>query len=174
MPNLPSAPLHELIPVLQVAIGPVILISGISLFLLTLTNRFARTIDRSRELGGQIRNLPEDEQQLAGQIEILYRRARLIRLSIITAATGLLLASGLIVALFVTALMRWEAGLLISVFFVCSMLSLIVSLGAFMKDIQLSLAALALELGCKAACPAKLRPANPKGRMSSFRLFNAK
>ena len=42
-----STPLHELIPVLQVAIGPVILISGISLLLLTLTNRFARTIDNT-------------------------------------------------------------------------------------------------------------------------------
>ena len=142
-----TRPLNELIPVLQVAIGPVILISGISLLLLTLTNRFGRTIDRSRQLVHEMRESPVNEQQLAGQVEILYRRARLIRLSIITAAAGLLLASALIIALFVTALMKWEAGLLISGFFICAMLSLIVSLGAFMKDIQLSLSALALELG---------------------------
>ena len=42
---MPSTPLHELIPVLQVAIGPVILISGVGLLLLTLTNRFGRIID---------------------------------------------------------------------------------------------------------------------------------
>ncbi len=147
-------PLNELIPVLQVAIGPVILISGISLLLLTLTNRFGRTIDRSRQLIHEMRESPANEQQLSGQVEILYRRARLIRLSIITAAAGLLLASALIIALFVTALMKWEAGLLISGFFICAMLSLIVSLGAFMKDIQLSLSALALELG-KASTLAK-------------------
>jgi hypothetical protein len=35
-----------MIPVLQVAIGPVILISGVGLLLLTLTNRYGRTIDR--------------------------------------------------------------------------------------------------------------------------------
>jgi len=46
--NVPS--LHELIPVLQVAIGPVILISGIGLLLLGMTNRYGRTIDRAREL----------------------------------------------------------------------------------------------------------------------------
>jgi hypothetical protein len=167
-----STPLHELIPVLQVAIGPVILISGISLLLLTLTNRFSRTIDRSRELVREMREPPTNEQQLAGQVEILYRRARLIRLSIITAAAGLLLASGLIIVLFVTALMKWEAGLLISGFFVCSMLSLIVSLGAFMKDIQLSLAALALELG-KTSSPAKAGSADSNRQMKSVRLFNA-
>lgn len=152
-----TRPLNELIPVLQVAVGPVILISGISLLLLTLTNRFGRTIDRSRQLVHEMRDSPANEQQLAGQVEILYRRARLIRLSIISAAAGLLLASALIIALFITALMQWEAGLLISGFFVCCMLSLIVSLGAFMKDIQLSLSALALELG-KGSSPTDVRP----------------
>jgi len=165
-----TRPLNELIPVLQVAIGPVILISGISLLLLTLTNRFGRTIDRSRQLVHEMRESPANEQQLAGQVEILYRRARLIRLSIITAAAGLLLASALIIMLFVTALMKWEAGLLISGFFICSMLSLIVSLGAFMKDIQLSLSALALELG---KAQGKARPTDASSQMKSIRLFNA-
>jgi len=151
-----TRPLNELIPVLQVAIGPVILISGISLLLLTLTNRFGRTIDRSRQLVHEMRESPAKDQPLAEQVDILYRRARLIRLSIITAAAGLLLASALIIVLFVTALMKWEAGLLISGFFICAMLSLMVSLGAFMKDIQLSLAALALELG---EAPAFTKPA---------------
>jgi len=167
-----TRPLNELIPVLQVAIGPVILISGISLLLLTLTNRFGRTIDRSRQLVHEMRESPANEQQLAGQVEILYRRARLIRLSIITAAAGLLLASALIIALFVAALMKWEAGLLLSGFFICSMLSLIVSLIAFMKDIQLSLTALALELG-KAPIRGKPRPIDAPRQMKSIQLFNA-
>ena len=42
--------LHEIVPVLQVATGPVILISGIGLLLLTMTNRLGRTIDRARIL----------------------------------------------------------------------------------------------------------------------------
>jgi|SRR5581483_10301895 len=146
-----STPLHELIPVLQIAIGPVILISGISLLLLTLTNRFGRTIDRSRQLVREMRDAPSSQQQLAGQVNTLYRRARVIRLSIIAAAAGLLLASILIIALFLTALMKVEAGLLISLFFICCMLSLMVSLVAFVKDVQLSLVALSLELGCKTA-----------------------
>jgi hypothetical protein len=143
-----STPLHELIPVLQVSVGPVILISGVGLLLLTLTNRFGRAIDRSRQLVQELKTLPETERQpVARQVEILYRRALVIRLSITMAATSVLLVSVLIIALFLAALLKLETGVLISAFFVCSMVALTVSLGAFLQDIHLSLTALKLELG---------------------------
>src|SRR5512136_492728 len=123
---MPPVPLSQLIPVLQVAIGPVILISGIGLLLLTLSNRFGRAVDRSRQLGREMREAAETERQrLARQVEILYRRARVIRLSIIMAAMSVLLASLLIIVLFLTALERWEVGLVIVLLFVCCLASLI-------------------------------------------------
>jgi hypothetical protein len=151
---MPQTPVRELIPVLQVAIGPVILISGIGLLLLTLTNRFGRAVDRSRQLLKEMRDLPEpDRLRLAGQVEILYRRARLIRLSIIMAAVSVLLASVLIIGLFLVALFKLEGSVLIIMAFIACMLSLIISIGAFIKDIHLSLVALKLELGLKAPEP---------------------
>jgi len=142
-----SIPLRELIPVLQVAIGPVILISGVGLVLLTLTNRFARAIDRSRALGSELREAGQNKRpRLTSQIEILYRRAKVIRLSIITAALTLLLTAVLIIVLFVSAVARLEDGFGITLIFICCMASLIVSLIAFIRDIQLSLLALKLEL----------------------------
>jgi hypothetical protein len=145
---MPPIPLSQLIPVLQVAIGPVILISGVGLLLLTLTNRFGRAVDRSRQLGRELREASDSERAgLAGQVEILYLRARVIRLSIIMAAMSVLLASVLIIVLFLTALMKLEVGQLITILFICCMAALIVSLGAFIRDIQLSLKALKLELG---------------------------
>ena len=42
--------LTELVPILQLAIGPVILISGVGMLLLTFTNRFGRVVDRTRGL----------------------------------------------------------------------------------------------------------------------------
>ena len=144
---MPTTLLRELIPVLQVAIGPVILISGIGLLLLTLTNRFGRAVDRSRQLAREMRDLSgPDRLHLSEQVQVLYRRAGLIRLAIIMAAVSVLLASVLIISLFLTALMKLEVGALISLLFICCMLSLIVSLGAFIRDIQLSLKALKLEL----------------------------
>lgn len=140
-------PLLELIPVLQVAIGPVILISGIGLLLLTLTNRFGRAVDRARALLREMRGSSDDDRKrLARQVEILYHRASLIRLSIIMAALSVLLAAVLIITLFLTALMKIESGFAIIVLFIFCMISLIVSLAAFIRDIQLSLIALKLEL----------------------------
>jgi hypothetical protein len=143
-----SIPLRELIPVLQVAIGPVIVISGVGLLLLSLTNRLGRAVDRSRALGREVREVSEIERQrLKSQIDILYRRARVIRLAIIMGALSVLLVAMLIIVLFLAALNKSEAGFVIILLFICCMATLIVSLLAFIRDIQLSLHALKLELG---------------------------
>ncbi len=139
--------LQEIIPVLQVAIGPVILISGVGLLLLTMTNRLGRAIDRSRSLAGELRDSREAERQhLLAQVAIIYRRARLLRLTIVLAAASVLLAAVLIIVLFLAALMQWAGGLLVSVLFMLCLASLIASLMAFICDIHLSLVALKLEL----------------------------
>ena len=44
-----TSTVHDIVPVLQIAIGPVILISGVGLLLLTMTNRLGRAIDRARQ-----------------------------------------------------------------------------------------------------------------------------
>ena len=142
-----TAPLHEIIPVLQVAIGPVILISGVGLLLLTMTNRLGRAIDRSRALVRELREGRErDRVATLAQVAIIYRRARLIRLSIALAALSVLLAAVLIIVLFLTALMEWDRGFLISLIFIACLASLIASLLAFIYDIHLALGALKLEL----------------------------
>jgi Protein of unknown function (DUF2721) len=147
LPRMANTTLSELIPVLQVAIGPVILISGVGLLLLTLTNRYGRAIDRSRQLTQEMGGLAGGERErLARQVEILYRRARLIQVSVIMAAICLLLVAVLISVLFFTALFKLEDGLLIAIIFIACMASLIVSLLAFIREVQLSLHALKLEL----------------------------
>ncbi len=144
---MPPTSLEQIIPELRDAIGPVILISGVGLLLLTMTNRLGRAIDRARLLKRELpgRTGHEREQTLA-QVAIIYRRARLIRLSILLAAISVLLASALIIALFVTALLQWQQGAFVSLIFVGSMVSLFGSTMAFIWDINLSLHALKLEL----------------------------
>ncbi len=144
---MPSNSLNEIVPVLQVAIGPVILISGVGLLLLTMTNRLGRAIDRARQLKGELPERTEqDRQQVLAQVAIIYRRARVIRLSITLAALSALLASALIIVLFVTALLHSEQAMLVSIIFIACMASLFASLVAFIRDINLSLHALKLEL----------------------------
>jgi len=139
--------IHDIVPVLQIAIGPVILISGIGLLLLTMTNRLGRTIDRARQL---CRELPaaseENREQDLTQIAIIYRRARVLRVSIGLAGFSVLLVATLIIILFVGALLDWQAGVFIVLVFIASMASLFGALVAFLYDINLALHALRLEL----------------------------
>jgi len=139
--------LSELVPILQVAVGPVILISGIGLLMLTMTNRFGRIIDRSRILAQQRRSGDEAERRRAeAQVAILWRRATLVRRAIALASVSVLGAAVLVIVLFVAALTRIEAGWLVVAIFGGSLLSLIGSLVAFLQEIDQSLLALKLDL----------------------------
>jgi len=140
-------PLSELVPVLQIAVGPVILISGVGLLLLSMTNRLGRAIDRARILRGEWSHAePPVQQRTTAQLHILWRRADIIRKSIFLASLSLLLAACLIITLFAAALMRWDAGGVIVCLFAGCLGSLIGSLVLFIRDINQSLAALRLEL----------------------------
>jgi len=137
----------ELIPVLQTAIGPVILISGVGLLLLTMTNRLGRAIDRARLLDAQVADLPiQQREPKTAQLLILWRRARIIQIAITLSSTSALCAALLIVVLFLTALLQLENPWLISVLFILCIISLIGSLLLFIHDINQSLEALKLEL----------------------------
>ena len=144
---MPTISVTELIPVLQTAIGPTILISGVGLLLLTMTNRLGRTIDRARVLGRELPGASETERaKYREQLKIIWRRARLLRVALALAAMSALSAAILIITLFFTALLRWESAWLISALFILCMASLIGSLVAFIRDINQALAALKLEL----------------------------
>jgi Cu/Ag efflux pump CusA len=137
----------QLIPILQTAIGPTILISGIGLLLLTMTNRLGRVIDRARILAAQPPAVADTRQtKVEAQLQILWRRARLVRLAIALASMSALAAAILIIVLFLTALWQVETALVIGGLFILCMVCLIGSLIVFIHDINQSLAALRLEL----------------------------
>jgi hypothetical protein len=142
-----TIPLSQLVPILQLAIGPVILISGVSLLLLTLTNRFGRLLDRARLLSRErAAAATADAASVGTQIDILHRRATILRFSIILGSITVLLVAVLILALFVAALLKLEWGWLIVGLFCASQLSLIGSVLAFIRDMNLSLEAVRLEI----------------------------
>lgn len=132
----------ELIPVLQMAIGPVILISGIGLLLLSMTNRFGRVIDRARLVAEGARQ--GKSPRFAEQLKILHRRAALLRLAITMAAVSVLLAATLVMAIFVTAIVS-QTTIHLVILFSGSMICLIASLIFFLQDLNLSLEAMKLD-----------------------------
>jgi hypothetical protein len=113
-----------------------------------------RVVDRSRLLGEALRNAPQQERRrLESQLTILFRRARLLRSAISFATLSVLVAAILVIALFLTAFLHVEVVLLSAILFIACLVSLIISLLAFLQDINLSLAALKLELGPKNDTP---------------------
>ena len=142
-----SLTLQQLIPVIQTAVGPVILISGVGLLLLSMTNRFGRVVDRSRSLARELPAAVATERaNLSQQLAVLFRRAKIIRLAIILATASVLLAGLLIISLFLAAVLHVEAALLVALFFILCMASLVGSLVVFLVDLHVSLAALRVEL----------------------------
>ncbi|WP_221031591.1 DUF2721 domain-containing protein [Actomonas aquatica] len=143
-----SLSLNDLLPVLQLAIGPVILISGVGLLLLTITNRLGRVVDRARHLAREQANTPAGtaSSKLHLQITILNRRAGILRASCMMLALTVLSAAILVLLLFLAKLANWEAGAVVIAVFCIGQLALIGSVIAFMRDINLSLTALRLDL----------------------------
>jgi hypothetical protein len=138
----------QLLPILQSSIGPVILISGVGLLLLTLTNRFGRMLDRTRQLNQELTADPAAGKlaPLRTQIDILMRRAGILRLSITLGAVTVLLDAVLMLLLFLTAWLHLELSGLIAGVFCVALLCLIGSMLAFIRDMNLALAAVRLEV----------------------------
>ena len=141
---------NELIPLLQIAISPVILISGVGLLLLSMTNRFGRVIDRSRFLWGELGNEPAGNRaSIHAQLEVLMRRAKLIRLAIILASTSVLGAAVLVIVLFGAVWLGIDLAWLVILLFIGCLLSLVPSLIVFIKDVNQSLIALKILRGAE-------------------------
>ncbi len=140
--------LPEILPVLQVAIGPVILISGIGLLLLSLTNRFARILDRARVLARDLESGQADQRERHYRLAVLLRhRAIWNRRSIVLASLSILFVALLILLIFVQALAGIQSALpIICVFSLC-LVSLVGSVVAFLWDNHLSALTLSVELG---------------------------
>ncbi|MBE8189369.1 MAG: DUF2721 domain-containing protein [Candidatus Thioglobus sp.] len=133
--------------VLQLAIAPMILISGVGFVLSSLIDRYGLIISCSRDIIGIIRQtkIQSRREQLSEELQILLTRAKLIRTSIASSVLSLLFISMLVLSLFFMAL--WEIDLLTFsiILFVSSLLMFIISLIFFVLDVNLSLRALELE-----------------------------
>jgi hypothetical protein len=79
-------------------------------------------------------------------LDIPWRRALLLRAAIAFAAIAALLAAILIIMLFVGVILKLEIALVVIALFVGCLVAVIISLVYFIRDIELSLRALAMEL----------------------------
>lgn len=137
----------SLIPIIQVSTTPVILISGMGLLLLTMTNRMGRIIDRTRLYAAQMKQAaPAEQAQLEIQLEHTWHRAKIVRAALTAATASMLMSAGLVIVIFVGAMIHQDFGELMLILFAAAILLLVASLVFFLRDIFVSLSALHLEV----------------------------
>lgn len=142
-----TSEINEVTKILQTSISPVVLISGIGLLVMSMTNRIARTTDRARALSKEIeKSSSSDKNNLKQQIKVLYLRSKLLMFSIGFAVMSIFFVSLLVISLFISYYLTLSISNLISFFFILSLIALILSIVLFIKEVSLSLKALKLEI----------------------------
>jgi CBS domain containing-hemolysin-like protein len=128
---------------IQVALTPIFLMTAVGVTLNVLTNRLARIVDRARNLENSL-NRPESVAPADAhrQLGVLARRSAYINAAITLIIASGLLISLVVVMLFVNAFLRWGLSAAIATVFVLSMLSLALSLLAFLIEVRIATRAL--------------------------------
>ena len=127
---------------IQLAVAPVFLLSGIAAMLAVMTNRLARIVDRARALEQRLEGHPGSAPHLNADLAVLARRARYINVAISLCAIAALLVALVVVTLFANAFFESGLSLLIALLFVGAMVFLSAAFIAFFVEVRLATAAL--------------------------------
>lgn len=142
-------PTTSVVQILTACIAPVIVISGIGLLLLSITNRYGRAIDRARliirELEGHDAT-SADIRHLEEQLQHTHQRARILRASMIYGSLSIFFVSLMILSLFAEQVFQLRTDFVALPFFAACVVSLVASIYYSIRDITLSLRALELEM----------------------------
>ena len=130
--------------VIQLAVAPVFLLTGVGTILNVMTSRLSRIIDRFRVLesmtpdAGEARFSQEIASSLHDEMKILAHRERVIYWAISLCTLCALLVCVVIAALFVGTVMGVELSSLIAMLFIAAMLALIGGLLILLREIYIA------------------------------------
>jgi hypothetical protein len=125
---------------IQSAVAPVFLLSGVAATLGVLTNRLARVVDRARLIEDRIENRPGAALSLYRDLEVLARRSRYINAAIMMSALSALLVALVVISLFANAFFDAQLAASIAILFSGAMLCLIGAFGAFLLEVRIATA----------------------------------
>ena len=133
--------------VIQLAVAPVFLLSGIGAMLGVMANRLGRVVDRARALerAALERGAPPEAATVA-ELEALARRALLIGRSITLCTITALLIAAVIAILFLGAFLGLDTSTTVAWFFIAAMACLFVGLLQFLREILLATASVRIGL----------------------------
>ncbi|MFM8247376.1 MAG: DUF2721 domain-containing protein [Burkholderiaceae bacterium] len=128
--------------IIQLAIAPVFLLTGVGTNMLVLTNRLARIIDRSRDLESQLESQQvisaEKVQLYRDELNILFRRAKKINRAILLSTSCALLICVVVAGLFIADALNLRLASVIAGMFVLAMIALTGSFVYLLREIWLA------------------------------------
>jgi hypothetical protein len=149
---------HDITRVIQLALAPAFLLTAVASLLNVFANRLARIVDRVRSVqrtaGGPGAPPPSSPRE---EIQILERRARLVRWAITLGTVAALLVSLVIGSAFLGFMLRVNFAKAVAVLFIASMAALTLALGLFLREVTLAVGSLG------ALLPRPLRPPALRG-----------
>lgn len=123
--------------VIQLAVAPVFLLTGVGTILSVMTSRLSRIIDRFRVL----ESIPPDSHEVSlhqHEMKILAHRERVIYWAISQCTICALLICVVIATLFVGSVMGVQLTILIASLFIAAMLALIGGLLSLLREIYIA------------------------------------
>ena len=131
--------------VIQTAVAPVFLLSGVGVTIGVLANRLARIVDRARVLEAR----PHDPADAGTHADLvaLGSRAKLINRALTLCTICALLIALVIVALFLSPMLEVDLSGLIALLFIGGLAAYVVALLTFLREIFLATASLSIGRG---------------------------
>lgn len=124
---------------IQLALGPVFLMTGIAGMLNVMSGRLSRIIDRGRSLTEKPDLMAAYEpDEIHRELLMLERRRHITSRAITMFTVAALLVCLVIVTLFLEAMFFVRLNGLIGVLFIMATLALVIGLGYFLREVQLA------------------------------------
>jgi len=131
--------LSEMAKAIQLALGPVFLLTGIAGMLNVMSGRLSRIIDRGRSLTEKPEIIATYEPaEIRSELLLLERRRHITSRAINMITVAALLVCLVIVALFLEAMVLIPLNWLIGMLFILATLALVVGLGYFLREVHLA------------------------------------
>ena len=124
--------------IIQLAVTPTFMLTAIGAMLGVMTSRLSRIIDRSRVLEVLMPTDSSAKNLIDAEMLALSRRGKYVNLAITLCTITALLISSVIAVLFLGTFTAFNASIPVAVLFVAAMLTLIVALLCFLKEILIA------------------------------------
>ena len=125
---------------IQLALGPVFLLTGIASILNVMTNRLGRVIDRARKLEAEVAGYePAARRRAAVELGMLGRRTAAAHWAIGLCTCSALFVCVVVAILFVNNFVTFNFGTIVAGLFIVAMVLLIAGLLLFLMEVQVAM-----------------------------------